>query len=291
MIPAAPVGFIVVRPTSVVPVGPTVVPITSVAPDGPTTPTTHGPDLAHPIDDDSQQPLPTHPMVTHSKDATRKPKVYSATRHPLPIALQTQRQAAEPTSYTMAVKSSDWRATTGLEFAALQQNGIWSLVPFHPKMNVVGSCWVYKLKRRSDGSIKRYKARLVAKGFHQQEGINYTESSSPVAKPTTIRIVLSLAVVFKWQVRQLDVSNAFLHDELQEDVCMTQPKGFIEPQHPNHVCRLHKSLYGLNRARRACFKRVHQSPHLAWSYSLLDRSFTICMVSSQDLHNLFTQCR
>lgn len=51
----------------------------------------------------------------------------------------------------MAVKSSDWRATTGLEFAALQQNGIWSLVPFHPKMNVVGSCWVYKLKRRSDG--------------------------------------------------------------------------------------------------------------------------------------------
>lgn len=143
----------------------------------------------------------------------------------------------------------------GSEFNALQQNGTWSLVPPRSDMNILPSKWVFKLKRRSDGSIERRKARLVANGFHQQEGIDYTETFSPVVKHSTIRTVISLAVHHKWPIRQLDVQNAFLHGILSEEVYMRQPSGFIDPNYPHYVCKLHKSLYGLKQAPRAWFQR------------------------------------
>ncbi|KAB2624056.1 hypothetical protein D8674_015716 [Pyrus ussuriensis x Pyrus communis] len=105
------------------------------------------------------------------------------------------------------------------------------------------------------GSIERHKARLVANGFHQQSGINYTETFSPVVKHSTIRLVLSLAVSRMWHVRQLDVQNAFLHGYLNEDVYMKQPPGFVDNQYPNYVCKLQRSLYGLKQAPRAWFQR------------------------------------
>lgn len=104
------------------------------------------------------------------------------------------------------------------KFSALQQNGTWTLVPFQSHMNFLPNKWVFKIKRKSDGSIERYKARLVANGFHQKEGIDYTETFSPVVKHSAIRLVLSLAVTKKWPVRQLDVQNAFLHGFLAEEV-------------------------------------------------------------------------
>jgi hypothetical protein len=87
---------------------------------------------------------------------------------------------------------------------------------------------------------------LVAKGFHQQQGIDFDETFSPVVKAPTIRVVLSLACAYGWPLRQLDVRNAFLHGDLIEEVYMTQPLGFIDPVRPHYVCRLHKAIYGLN---------------------------------------------
>ena len=162
------------------------------------------------------------------------------------------------------------------EFSTLQRQNTWSLVLATPGINLVGCKWVYKLKLHSDGSIARYKACLVAKSFHQQPGIDYTETFSPVVKPATVRLILTIAVSFRWSLRQLDISNAFLHGFLKEEVFMQQPPGYVDSHFPSHVCKLHKSLYGLKQAPQAwfdCF--TSQLLHLGFVDSLADPSLFI----------------
>ncbi|KAM1311169.1 hypothetical protein ACFX2H_007642 [Malus domestica] len=120
-------------------------------------------------------------------------------------------------------------------------------------MNLLPNKWVFKLKRRADGTIERHKARLVANGFHQKAGVYYTKTFSPVVKHTAIRFVLSLAISKGWQVRQLDVQNAFLHGFLNEEVYIRQPLGFVDKQFLTHVCKLQRSICGLTQAPRAWF--------------------------------------
>ncbi|KAM2359181.1 hypothetical protein ACFX1X_007926 [Malus domestica] len=162
------------------------------------------------------------------------------------------------------------------EYQALQSTGTWELVPPNPQYNLVGCKWVFKLKHKADGSIERYKARLVAKEFHQQEGLDFSETFSPVAKPTTIRILLSIAVTYNWFIHQLDVSNAFLHGYLKEDVYMVQPPGFIDQSQPHHVCKLKRSLYGLKQAPRAWYEAFYSAIlSLGFISSSSDTSFFI----------------
>ena len=108
----------------------------------------------------------------------------------------------------------------GYECDALIKNNTWHLVPPKKGSNVIDCKWVYKIKRKSDGSIDRYKARLVAKGFKQRFGIDYEDTFSPVVKSATIRLVLSIAISRGWGLRQIDVQNAFLHGVLEEEVFM-----------------------------------------------------------------------
>ncbi|KAJ0493560.1 putative RNA-directed DNA polymerase [Helianthus annuus] len=147
------------------------------------------------------------------------------------------------------------------ELDALHKNGTWTLVPLVPNSNIVDCKWVYRLKTDENGKISRYKARLVAKGFHQQHGVDYHETFSPVIKPATIRTILSLAVTNQWPLRQLDIQTAFLHGDLEETVYMRQPPGFVDPTKPDHVCLLNKSLYGLKQAPRAWFNKLSSALH------------------------------
>ncbi|GJY48089.1 ribonuclease H-like domain-containing protein [Tanacetum coccineum] len=124
-----------------------------------------------------------------------------------------------------------------------------------PDVNIVRSLWLFRHKHNADGSLNRYKARLVANGSTQIAGIDVDETFSPVVKPATIRTVLSLAISRHWPVHQLDVKNAFLHGSLSETVYMHQPPGFRDPRHPDHVCLLQRSLYGLKQSPRAWFQR------------------------------------
>lgn len=201
-----------------------------------------------------------HSMHTRSKSGIFKPK------HPLclsttissPVSLSISDSSSEPTSVSHALQSPLWYKAMLEEYNALQHQGTWSLVPLPPDKHPIGCKWVFKLKRNSDGSIARYKARLVAKGYLQEEGLDYHETFSPVAKQPTIRVLVSLALHNNWPIKQMDISNAFLHGTLHEEVYLVQPQGFVDATRPNHVCRLHKALYGLKQAPRAWFSTFSQ---------------------------------
>ncbi|GJZ02295.1 putative RNA-directed DNA polymerase [Tanacetum coccineum] len=206
-------------------------------------------------------PTPPPPPITRQRPANlrQNPKQRVPYNPSANHATVLPTTITEPTSFTVANNSPEWRQAMKEEYDALMKNGTWSLVPRASNTNVVDGKWVYRLKRDKNGAITRYKARFVAKGFRQQPGIDFHETFSPVVKSTTIRAVLSLAVTNDWPLRQLDIQNAFLHGNLKEQVYMKQPPGFIDPQRPNHVCLLHKSLYGLKQAPRAWFERLSKA--------------------------------
>ncbi|XP_039158376.1 MDIS1-interacting receptor like kinase 2 [Eucalyptus grandis] len=133
------------------------------------------------------------------------------------------------------------------ELQALIDNKTWDLVTMPPNCKPIGCIWVYKIKYRAHGFVERFKAHLVAKGFTQREGFDYHRTFSPIAKDVTIRSCLTVAAVRDWSLHRMDVHNAFLHKDLDEEIYMDVPQG-LRRQGEKKVCRLRKSLYGLKQA-------------------------------------------
>ena len=144
------------------------------------------------------------------------------------------------------------------EMAALDKNNTWVVTPIPAGKKIVGCKWVFTVKQTPEGTVERYKARLVAKGYSQTYGVDYDETFAPVAKMNTIRTIISIAANLKWKLFQMDVKNAFLHGDLQEEVYMEIPPGFSSSETEGKVCKLKKSLYELKQSPRAWFGRFRK---------------------------------
>lgn len=169
----------------------------------------------------------------------------------------------DPKTFMNAVNSEqrfEWKKSMDEEMSAFSSNNVWTLVPPQKGCNVVGCKWVYKTKTDASGDVK-FKSRLVAQGFSQKFGVDYDEVFAPVVKSTTLRMFLTKAGKDNMCVHHVDVKTAFLNAELEENIFMRQPKGYISKDFPSHVYKLNKSLYGLKQAARSWFKKAKDVLH------------------------------
>ncbi|KAK1607150.1 hypothetical protein QYE76_030823 [Lolium multiflorum] len=164
----------------------------------------------------------------------------------------------DPATYEEAMMSPDsnkWQEAMKSEMGSMYDNQVWTLVDLPDSRKAVENKWIFKRKIDADGNITVYKARLVAKGFRQIQGVDYDETFSPVAKLKSVRILLAIAAFFDYEIWQMDVKTAFLNGDIEEELYMVQPKGFVDPKNADKVCKLQRSIYGLKQASRSWNRR------------------------------------
>ena len=180
---------------------------------------------------------------------------------------------AIPKDIYSALQEEKWRKAVMEEMLALEKNGTWEIMDLPYGKHTIGSKWVFTIKYNSNGKVDRYKVRLVAQGFTQTQGLDYEETFAPVVKLNSIHVLLSLAVNLDWRVHQLDIKNAFLNGEFEEEVYMRIPLGFERKYTRGKVCRLKKSLYGLKQSPRAWLKRFSDTlNHLGYKQGQVDHT-------------------
>ncbi|KAG8488484.1 hypothetical protein CXB51_016201 [Gossypium anomalum] len=225
-----------------------------------------------------QQP---HEVVKHSEARTpvqlrRSTRKKKANPRYANVAIVEETDLVEPETFEEASRNAKWKKAMEEEITALRHKQTWELVPKPKDVEPVSCKWIYKLKRHTDGSIERHKARSVARGFSQQYGLDYDEMFSPVAKITTVRVLIAIAASKNWCLWQIDVKNAFLHGELDLEIYMNQPIGFQSAAHPDYVCKLRKALYGLKQALRAWYGKISEFlTHDGFSVATADSSLFV----------------
>ena len=157
------------------------------------------------------------------------------------------------------IDAHHWVQAMKSKLDSVYSNQVWDLVKAPNDIKPVGCKWVYKRKRGIDGKVKTFKARLVAKGYTQKEGIDYDETFSLVAMLKSIKILLSIAAHYDYEIWQMDVKTAFLNENHEEELYMMQPEGFIAKNQEHMVCKLKRSIYGLKQASRSWNIRFDQA--------------------------------
>jgi hypothetical protein len=185
----------------------------------------------------THDPRSTHPMVTRRAAEVTKP----VDRLQLCAAATPPTLSPILTSVHSVLTDPHWHRAME-EYEALQSNSTWDLVPRSPGVNVITDKWIFKHKLKTDGSLNQYTAHWVLRGFTQRPRVDYDETFNPIVKPATVQTMLTLVVSRGWPMHQLNVKNAFLHSTLSETVYCSQPSGFVDPTHPQLVCRLNKFL-------------------------------------------------
>nr|GEW84361.1 hypothetical protein [Tanacetum cinerariifolium] len=183
----------------------------------------------------------------------------------------------EPKNFKSVITKDCWFQAMQDEIHEFYRLQVWELVPQPDCVMIIALKWIYKVKLDEYGDVLKNKARLVAKGYRQEEGIDFEESFASVARIEAICIFIANAASKNMTIYQIDVKTAFLNGELKEEVYVSQPEGFVDPNHPTHVYRLKKALYGLKQATRAWYDTL--------SRFLLDNKFSKGAVDP----TLFTQ--
>lgn len=160
----------------------------------------------------------------------------------------------DTTTYKQALMTEDsekWLEAMTSKMTSMSENQVQDLVNLLDGDTPIGCKWVFKVKTDKDGNIQVYKASPVAKGFKKFHGIDYDETFSPLAMLKSIRILLEIASFYDYDIWKMDIKTYFLNEFLKQDVYMTQPDGFVDPENPRRVCKLHKSIYGLKQASQS----------------------------------------
>ena len=119
----------------------------------------------------------------------------------------------------------------------------------------IESKWVLKRNTNVGGHIEKYKAWLLAKGYSQVKGVNFGDIFSPIEKLTSIRVLMSLVIAFDLEMEKMDIKIAFLHGDLEEEIYMKHPEGFIIKGKEELVCKLKKYLYRLKQSPRMWYQK------------------------------------
>jgi hypothetical protein len=212
----------------------------------------------------STRPKRTTHTPIHDDDPRYSVSSYSTRKHHAEKAKVAHANVTgDPCTYTQAMARPDaaeWEVACKAERRAFEHMGVYEVVPCPKGRKVVGSKWVFRIKRGPDGEIQKYKARIVAQGFTQIEGVDYNETFAPVAKFASLRVILAIAAERDLEVQQMDVKSAYLNGELKEEIFMEPPPSFDVPD--GMVLRLVKAVYGTKQGGRveadhAVFVRTH----------------------------------
>jgi hypothetical protein len=254
----------------------TSLPLLSLTPDPPTsTPpdasTSTSPPTIAPVPTPTSESVTTNlqpaPAASRPKRATRPPirdddprfsvSSYNRQRPAEQAKVVLTDETSEPRTYDEAMKRSDaadWDAACEDEIRMFQQMGVYDVVPRPEGRKVIGSKWVFRVKRGPDGEVQKYKARIVAQGFTQVEGLDYDQTFAPVVKLSTFRTILAIAAQQNLTIHQMDVKSAYLNGKIKEEIYMEAPPGLEIPE--GMVLRLNRAVYGTKQGGRVWYEDV-----------------------------------